>query len=113
MYAGEKYHQYDNFVYPKALKSRRGLWTSIKRFFGGLSDEKSEYFTLTPTDEMIQQCLLFYLEPFKDVLLNDRAYPDEFRIHEFVRKVKLLFQQHEVPAVQDQNPAQIKSVSCV
>ena len=46
VYAGEKYHQYDNFVYPKALKSRRGLWTSIKRFFGGLSDEKSKNYSV-------------------------------------------------------------------
>ena len=119
--SGEEYHQYDYFVYPKALKSGRGFWnigqavTALKRWVTGQSDEK---FTPPPTEEMMQQCLLFYLEPFKDKLLNDRSYPAKLKIKEFVRKVRLLLQLHEEPIVQHQyyvnpSPVCIKSIKPV
>ena len=108
-FAGSEYHQYDFFVYPKARKVEKHMlsraWEGIVRnVFNIKSDDTPEEgFTPPSTEEMVKQCLNFYLEPFKRVLLNKDGYPADFRLDDFVVKVKRIFQQHNKPIVQHQN----------
>ena len=120
---GDEYHQYDYFVYPKLKIERRHnviylVLATVKGWlFSKQDDGKLEKVALPSNDEMMTQCLLFYLEPFKDVLLNDRVYHKEFKIHEFVRKIRFLLQQHKEPFLKDSNhttiPVPIKSITQV
>ena len=101
--SGNEYLKYDYFVYPKATKVEKGhlsqAATAVRRFFTGQDDDRVERFTPLATDEMMKQCLLFYLEPFKDLLLHKVAYPDNFRIDHFVEQVRTIMQQHKVTLV--------------
>ena len=94
-------------MYPKATKVEKGYLsqaatavsqavTAVRWLFVMQDDDdKVERFTPFAADEMMNQCLLFYLEPFKDLLLHKVAYPDNFRIDHFVEQVKSSMQQHK------------------
>ena len=104
--AGNEYHQYDFFVYPKETQVRRGIlsraWKASVDFLLSNQDSASQEQPFSPpsTEDMVKDCLHFYLEPFKDCLLNNAGYQSNFSISEFVRQVKLLFMQHHTPVVQ-------------
>lgn len=99
-------------MYPKATKVEKHVlsraWESgvgiVKSLFNMKGDTApEERFTPPSTEEMVKQCLTFYLEPYKRVLLNEDGYPSEFRINKLVGEVKLIFQQHKKPVVQHQS----------
>lgn len=99
-YAGE-YHQYDFFVYPPIQKNEKGIWESGKAwvfsFFkrGSAKQNGNKNASSIPTtEEMVQPCLLFYLRPYKTLLLNDGEYPADFRVDQFVKHVRHIYLMH-------------------
>ena len=108
-FSGKEYHQYDFLVYPKLTTVEKGVvsraWEGgvgwFKTFFGAQSEAATEdVFTPPSTEKMVKQCLHYYLEPFKGVLLDEEGYPPDFKLDEFVRQVKHIFEQHNKPVVQ-------------
>lgn len=111
-FAGNEYHQYDFFVYPKVTEvEKHGFWEGgiewVSSFFTDKDDSASEEFIPPSTEEMVKRCLNHYLQPFKSALLNKKGYHSDFRLDEFVRQVRQIFEQHNEPAVQH------KHKSCV
>ena len=49
------------------------------------------------TVDMLKNCLLFYLEPLKDLLQSDGEYPENFSINELAEQVKDIYEQHKSP----------------
>ena len=130
-HAGE-YHQYDFLVYPKITKVAKGFFDQVMEtgkgvmnaLFGRSSAKKPaqdanevDYKTL-PTEAMVKQCLQFYLEPYKKLLLQDGEFPAGFRVDRLVKEVTHLYLQHQKPRVKHRDgPAQVSvehipSVSC-
>ena len=89
---GDEYHQYDFFVYPRELQGDRSYTGWFTKFFKG--DGEKNNLTPLSTEEMVKKCLLEYLEPYKNILLQNA----EFSVN-FVREIKNIFCQHEHPMV--------------
>ena len=96
-------------MYPKETEIQRGIlsraWKAsvgVYNFLINNQDSATEEQPFSPpsTEDMVKDCLHFYLEPYKDILLNKAEYQSNFSIGEFVRQVKLLFKQHHKPVVQ-------------
>ena len=107
---GTDYHQYDFCVYPEMTKVEKSGWSQalgwLTRNLLG-NTPTVEAFTPPTTEEMVKQCLLFYLEPYKNFLLN--GYDENFQVEEFVRQVKLIVNHHYTPIVQhhDSSPSPV------
>ena len=108
-FAGNEYQQYDFFVYPKLTSVEKGVigraWEGgvgiVKNWFNVQSETATEDgFTPPSTEKMVKKCLHHYLEPFKRVLLVEDGYSLNFKLDEFVRRVKHIFKQHSEPVVQ-------------
>ena len=85
-------------VVSRVLEGGMGL---LKTFLGVQSEAATEdVFTPPSTEKMVKQCLHYYLEPFKSDLLSDEGYSPDFKLDEFVRQVKHIFEQHKRPVVQ-------------
>lgn len=104
IYSGE-YHQYDFFVYPRTLRNEKGFLESgialLASFFKRSSTKQSgdkDTFILPTSKEMVRQCLFFYLEPYKILLLNGE-YPGDFRVDEFTKQVRIIYSMHHQPHV--------------
>ena len=77
-----------------------GIFKHVLPFHIQENSATEQTFTTPPTDEMIKRCLLFYLEPYQDALLNEKSYPSDFSVDGFIAKVKHIFEQHHKPVVQ-------------
>jgi hypothetical protein len=109
-----EYHQYDFFVYPEAQKVEKSVLSQVLNTGIGIfkyvlniqeNSASEQTFTTLPTYEMMKRCLLFYLEPYHNALLNERGYPSNFNVDWFIVGVKHIFEQHHKPVVQHgQNP---------
>ena len=53
------------------------------------------------TDEMVQKCLLVYLEPYEKILLQTEKYPENVSFEMLLREVRDVFHQHKEPMVQN------------
>ena len=95
---GTAYHQYDFFVYPAIRKTLTRGWVT-KKLPGNIPTV--ETFTPSSTEEMVKQCLSFYLQPYKNILLC--GYDENFQIEEFVRQVYLIVEQHHTFVIQYQD----------
>ena len=107
-FLGADYHQYDFFVYPEITKVEKGVFGRVWDVTGGWvtkmlpgNTPTVEAFTPLSTKEMAKKCLSFYLEHYKNILLN--GYDENFQVEEFVKGVKLIVNQHQAPVVQHQN----------
>ena len=94
-------------MYPEATEVQRSVfsqaWETGKGFFNKYilgTTAAEQTFTPPSTEEMVQQCLYFYLEPYRKILLSDTGYPEKFRVDDVVREVKVILEQHHKPVVQ-------------
>ena len=89
-------------VVSHAWQAGLGIGVGIYNYLFKVEDDTAEEVSLAPrsTEEMVKQCLRFYLEPCKDILLSEEGYPHNFRLDEFVGSVKRIFEQHYKPVVQ-------------
>ena len=79
------------------------LLSSVGAFFKRSSTRQSEDkedFTPPPAAAMAKQCLPFYLEPHRSLLLNDGEYPKNFTVDAFVKDVKQIYTMHKEQHVQ-------------
>lgn len=107
IFVGGEYHKHDFFVYPMLEKGvLRRVWEKAVGLIQHYSEAKGA-FAPPSTEEMVKQCFYFYLEPYKNILLNEASYPQDFRLNEFVREVKHIFEQHEKLVVE------LYSSSCI
>ena len=106
-------------MYPKAAKVEKGvIRRALDKGLGFIryirnipGDTEAEgAFDPPSTEEMVKQCLHFYLEPSKNILLAETHFPQNFILNEFVREIKHIFQQHNNPVVQH-NPSSPTTVS--
>ena len=131
LFVAEEYHHYDFLVYPKITKVAKGFFDQMKEtgrgimaFFGRGSskkpaeDAKEVDFQILSTEAMAKQCLQFYLEPCKNLLLEEGEFPAGFNLDHLVNGVAGIYLQHQKPCVKhwEQRPvyvpvAAIKSVS--
>ena len=105
VFAGSEYHQYDFFVYPKAINLEKGIFRrGLEKSLLGFHSIFEREFSPPSTEEMVKQCFHFYLKPYKNVLLSETGYPQHFELNMFVREINHIFEQHEKPLVQH-NPS--------
>ena len=79
------------------------MLSTVGAFFKRSSTKQSEdkeHFTPASAAAMAKQCLPFYLEPCKSLLLNDGEYPKNFTIDSFVKDVKRTYTMHMKQHVQ-------------
>ena len=125
LFSGE-YHQYDMCAYPKITKVQRSVYdavtTTVKAgisFFSRLfrtkppqDDVKEVDFKPPSMEELATQCLHFYLEPYKNALLQESGrYP---MVNSVVRDIVHVFNTILKPAVKHfyrKIPESIKTVS--
>lgn len=88
-------------VYPKVIKVSKGLYDTMKaKVKAGISaignwfrsstqteEDKGVEFKLPSKEELAVQCLQFYLEPMKGVLLQDGEYPKEYKVDFMVTEI--------------------------
>ena len=98
-------------MYPEVTKVEKGLFSQVvETGKGWLSSvgafltrsstrqsEDKEDFTPPPAAAMAKQCLPFYLEPYRSLLLNDGEYP---KVDAFVKEVKRIYTMHMEQRVQ-------------
>ena len=114
----EEYHHYDLFVLPKVTIVTKGFLNQVKEkatavvglLWGAVSrhsaaDTKEEF----SKEAMAKQCLAFYLEQYKSLLLHDEEFPKEFRVDHLIETLSTIYFQHLTPLVKYRNgsPAQI------
>ena len=90
-------------MYPDTTKVQTNFLSQaweIGRGIVSLGTTTAEW-TFTPplTSEMVARCLYFYLEPYRKILLNETGYPENFRVDDFVREVRVILEQHHKPVV--------------
>ena len=59
-----------------------------------------EEFSPLSSEEMVKQCLVFYLEPYQKVIVTETGYTNDFTVDRYVAQVKRIFDQHYTPVVQ-------------
>ena len=96
---GKEYHKYDFFVYPKIEKG--SLWQRLP-FTRKFKNDGEDTIKLLSLEEMACKCLIFYLEPWMESLVNDSEFPKGFKIDEFVREVQLVLESHLKPQIRHQ-----------
>lgn len=111
----EEYHQYDMVVYPKVAEGTKGLGDRIKAgfkagfsFFGSLvglpsstqaEGVKEVEFKPPSREQLASQCLQFYLEPYKKVLLQEGGYPSEYKVDVMVFEITHIYSVLREPGV--------------
>ena len=106
-------------VYPKVAEGTKGLGDRIKAgfkagfsFFGSLvglpSSSQAEggkevEFKLPSREQLTSQCLQFYLEPYKKVLLQDGGYPTEYKVDVMVSEITHIYSVLYEPGVNGYN----------
>lgn len=98
-------------VYPRVVKvvkvERSVLDTIITEFsvWGGsmsstpTEDIKEEEPKLPSKETLAAQCLQFYLEPYKNVLVQDGEYPKKFKVDTVVTEIEHIFSLLHEPCV--------------
>ena len=104
MLLGE-YHHFDIDVYPMNTKvskgpsdrSKAGLkarWSDIRIFSlpSTQTEEVKEVVHELPSrEELAARCLQFYLEPYKNVLLQKGEYPNRFKVDSLVTEITHIY----------------------
>ena len=99
IHVGKEYHHYDFFVYPRAMELYKGNQGAAKGFWniiGWGSDGKDEALS-----SMARRCLSFYLEPYRNILLEKGEYPEEFELGWFTQQVEHVYRLHRWPMVEN------------
>lgn len=81
-------------MFSHIMEFGKGILTFFKKSSTRQGEEKEEHFTPVSTEAMARQCLPFYLEPYKAMLLSDGEYPKDFRVDDFVKQVGLIYSMH-------------------
>ena len=110
--AGNHYHKYDFFVYPDASKERTRLINRTLEASRGFLNKLLPSWNLHPysIEEMAKQCLLVYLEPMQNTLLNGSNLET---VDDTVGQLKSIFQQHCKHVLQSGNIAYFDPVHCI
>lgn len=103
-----EHHQYDTVVYPKVVKVAKSfvgkMIARIGAFVGLGSSAQTENakeveVKIPPKEELAAQCLQFYLEPYKSVLLQDGEHPKEYNVDSLVTEIINIYSQLHEPWV--------------
>lgn len=106
-------------MYPRILRNEKGILESgmawlasfLKRSSTKQSGDK-DTFSPPTSKEMVRQCLFFYLEPYKTLLLNGE-YPEDFRVDKFTKQVRIICSMHHKPHVKHPSIAAPTAVTVI
>ena len=93
-------------MYPERLneipENKKGFFRIFK-FWKSSHPKATSDDSVTPyysTEEMVKECVWFYLEPCRQILLKEEGHFPGFTIDDFVRNVNLIYIQLKQPHVQ-------------
>ena len=78
------------------------LWGAMSR--QSAADTKEEF----SKEAMAKQCLAFYLEQYKILMLHDQEFPKEFRVDHLIETLSGIYFKHLTPLVKYRNGSPVE-----
>lgn len=102
-----EYHQYDHVVYPRLVKEVPKTFLETGKEYLSFILPISRTKRQEEADIMAKKCLNFYLEPYKDQLLQDREYSQHYKVDDLIDQVVRVYKSHRVTLVKHNKPLYI------